>query len=81
MCGVMVSWWFVQDNILINDLISLCMVIGFVKILTFRSLKMAGLAILVSTVIELAFDLIIAFHNDGNWYLLLLNTYYSPFLL
>ena len=41
--GILVTlgWWFSEQNMIVNDIVCLCMVVGFIKILKFTSLKNA----------------------------------------
>ena len=45
--GVMMSWWFTTKNWISSDLIGTCVVVSFIKIFKFTSLKRA-LAMLFS---------------------------------
>jgi hypothetical protein len=51
-----VGWWYGGGNIIINDAICLCMVVGFIKILKFTSLFAAtiGFAVTITVLIILA---------------------------
>lgn len=79
--GALIGWYFSDNNILVDDLICLCMVVAFIKILHFGSLKLAGLAILTTVTIELIFQLIPHFQNYQNYNVVFINRFNSPFLL
>lgn len=49
--GVVIGWFFSEKNMILNDIVCLCMIVAFIKILKFTSLKIAGLAFLVTIVI------------------------------
>jgi len=43
--GVLVAWYFSDNNIFINDLICMCIIVACIKVFKFTSFKMAVLAI------------------------------------
>lgn len=49
--GAVLGWFYSDHNILLTDIVCMCMVVGLIKILKFTSLKMAGLAFLVLIVV------------------------------
>lgn len=49
--GTVLGWFYSDHNILLTDIVCMCMVVGLIKILKFTSLKMAGLAFLVLIVV------------------------------
>lgn len=53
--GLLVGWKYSQNNMIINDIVCLCIVVGLIKILKFTSLKIAALTFLSTIVIELVF--------------------------
>ncbi len=57
--GVTVGWYFSNSNIIMNDIVSICMCVGLIKILKFTNLKVAGLAFLVTIVLELVVVIVI----------------------
>lgn len=54
-----VGWYFSDSNIILNDIVSICICVGLIKILKFTSLKVAGLAFLVTIVLELVVVIVI----------------------
>lgn len=50
--GLTVGWWFSENNLVMNDIVAGCIVVGLVKILKFTSLKLAGLSYFSLLVIE-----------------------------
>jgi hypothetical protein len=42
------GWFFSHKNIILNDIVCCCMIVGFIKILKFTSLKITGLCFLVT---------------------------------
>ena len=53
--GTAIGWWFSDSNMIVNDIICLCLIISLIKILKFTSLKLAGLTFLVIISIEIIF--------------------------
>lgn len=48
---MMIGWWFSNNNMICCDCICICMAIAFVKVFKFSSLKVGGLAILVTSIV------------------------------
>lgn len=57
--GVTLGWFFSDSNIIVNDLVSICICVGLIKLLKFTSLRMAGFTFLVIIVFELVIVIVI----------------------
>jgi|JI10StandDraft_1071094.scaffolds.fasta_scaffold1586300_1 hypothetical protein len=57
--GVVLAWFYSNKNMVLNDAICFCMIVGFIKILKFTSLKMAGLTFLATISLELVIAFLI----------------------
>lgn len=66
---------------ILNDVICLCMIVAFIKILKFTSLKIAGLSFLITIAIELIIAFLIYFLANQSYNSLFLNRYNFPFEL
>lgn len=49
--GMLIGWHYSGNNMIIDDVICVCMTIGFIKTIKFASLKIAGLTILLTIVV------------------------------
>ncbi len=49
--GTVVGWWYSNHNMLINDIVCICIVVACIKILKFTNLKIASLGYLITMVI------------------------------
>lgn len=49
--GVCLGWYYSGKNWIVNDIVCMCMIIGFIKILKFTSLKMATITFVATMVI------------------------------
>ena len=76
-----VGWWFSDYNMIVNDAICLCITVAAIKILKFTSLKMAGLAFLVTITLELTFATALYLTTGISYNTLFLNQYNYPFEL
>ena len=79
--GTVVGWWFSENNMIVNDIICICMTVAFIKILKFTSLQIAGLAFLITMTILVILALLIYFTTGNSYNNILLNTYNYPFEL
>jgi hypothetical protein len=59
--GVCTGWWFSGRNMIVNDIVCCCMIVGFIKILKFTSLRVAGFSFLVTMSIQMVFVITIHF--------------------
>lgn len=57
------------------------MIVGFIKVLKFRSLKMAGLAIVVNITVSFIVDLLLNLLSDIDYFIMFLDNYNNPLLL
>ena len=57
--GFTVGWYFSDNNIFLNNIVSVCICVGLIKILKFTNLKIAGLAFLVTISLELIIVIIL----------------------
>ena len=62
--GLLIGWWFSDRNIILNDIVAGCMVVGLVKILKFTSLKLAGLSYFSLLAIEIIV-IVILYVDEG----------------
>jgi hypothetical protein len=76
-----VGWWFSNDNMIVTDLLCLCITVGFIKILKFTSLKLAGAAFVATIVVELTFATALYLVTGLSYNNLFLNNYNYPFEL
>ena len=72
------GWVFSDSNIILNDILSICICIGLTKILKFTSLKMAGVAFLTTIILELVVVIVIYVLKGQSYNNLFLNDYNFP---
>lgn len=61
--GVLIGWFYSEQNMIANDIVCCCMIVGFIKILKFTSLKIAAIAFVATIVIELVVAMTIYFES------------------
>lgn len=67
------GWYFSHNNIFLNDILSICICIGLIKILKFTNLQTAGLAFLVTIILELTVIVVIYIVGHQSYNNLFLN--------
>ncbi len=72
------AWYFSEYNIILNNILSICICIGLIKILKFTNLKMAGLSFLVTVTLELIVVVVIYIEEGVSYNNLFLNNYNFP---
>ena len=77
--GTTIAWWYSMANIILNDLLCVCISIACIKILKFTSLKIPLLSFIIITVLEVGFELILYTIEDINYSNLFLNKFNCPF--
>lgn len=79
--GFTIAWWFSSKNWIVNDVISVCMIVAFIKILKFTSLQMATICFVIVMAIEMTFVIIIHYTTSTTYNNLFLNEFNYPFEL
>lgn len=55
----MVGWYFSSHNMIVNDIVCMCLIVACIKVFKFTSLKLAAIMILSFIVIEIAFSTVL----------------------
>ena len=76
--AITVGWWYSGQNMILNDIICICAIISCIKLLKFTSLKLAGLAYLITITLELIVVLSIYFISKQNYNSLFINNFNYP---
>jgi len=76
--GLTLGWFFSGKNMIVNDIICCCMIVGFIKILKFTSLQTAGICFLITMAVQMTFVIVIHFKTSTTYNLLFLNKYNFP---
>lgn len=75
------GWWFSNKNWIVNDIVSVCMIVACIKILKFTSLQMAVICFLITMTVQMTFVITIHFTVDTTYNILFLNNFNNPFEL
>ena len=59
--GVCLGWWFSNKNWIVSDIVSICMIVAFIKVLKFTQLKMAVISYFVTITVQMIFVIVINF--------------------
>lgn len=76
--GLVIGWWFSHKNWILNDIISVCICITFIKLFKFISLKTALIYGVVIVAIEVTIALSIHYEIGTSYNILLLNNFNNP---
>jgi len=76
--GLTIGWYFSGKNMILNDMVCCCMIVGFIKILKFTSLKITGLCFLITMAVEMTFVITIHFLVGSSYNDIFLNDYNFP---
>ena len=79
--GVCLGWWFSGKNWILNDIISICLIIAGIKILKFTSMRIAVICYLATILLEMGFVLVINFGFADSYNHAILNEVNNPFEL
>ena len=55
----MIGWYFSDSNIIVNDLVCLCLIVACIKVFKFTSLRIGMLLILTFIMIEIIFSTVL----------------------
>lgn len=72
------GWFFSDSNILLNDLLAVCICVGLIKVLKFTSLRIAGVAFTLSILLELVVVVAIYLKSGQSYNNLFLNEFNFP---
>ncbi len=73
-----IGWLFSDSNIILNDILSICICIGLTKILKFTSLRIALVVFLATIILELVVVIVIYVEIGQSYNNLFLNDYNFP---
>lgn len=76
-----IGWWFSYKNWIINDVVSICLIIASIKIFKFISLKQAVICFSITIAVQLIYVLIFAILLAKSYNNIILNYINSPFQL
>ena len=76
--GVTIAWWLTNRNWILNDVISVCICISFIKIFKFISLRNSLIYSCVVVTIEITISLCIQYVIGLKYNSLILNTFNNP---
>lgn len=77
--GVCFGWWYSGKNWIINDIISVCMIVAGIKILKFTSMRIAVICYCATILLEMVFVLVINYGFDDSYNHTILNEVNNPF--
>lgn len=76
--GILVGWYYSGKNMIVNDLVCFCMIVGIIKLCKFTSFKIAILAFTSTILIELLVAFLIYYIMEESYNNLFLNKYNFP---
>jgi len=76
-----VGWWYSDNNIIINDVICICVIVACIKILKFTSLLAATLGFAITMGILIIIAVFIFFETGASYNNLFINKFNYPFQL
>lgn len=75
------GWWFSDNNIILSDIICLCVVVSCIKVLKFTSLYVATLGFAITMTLLIIVALLIYFISGASYNNLIINNFNFPFEL
>ena len=73
------GWWFSGKNWILNDVISICLIVAGIKIFKFTSMRIAVICYCSTIILEMGFVIVINFVFADSYNHAILNDVNNPF--